>query len=339
MEYKRKVMDPAACIHCHICRQHCLFLEKYKMDIGNKEKLEELSYHCFLCGKCSEVCPKGIDGREIVLRMRKEQVESNHGQLSEKGYGLLIKEKQNYLFQNYKNGGKKSVLFPGCNFPAYYPKTTGYLMELFREMAGVGTIFDCCGKPIAELGMEKQEKTIIKELKRRLEENGVEEIITLCPNCYAYLKPRLNVKVIGIYEKLKELGIGQVIEDKLTIFPPCPDRENKEILGTIQAFLKEEPEIISHVQCCGLGGCAGSKEKDLAKQMVSKIRQEQKETIYTYCASCSGNFFRKGYRDTKHILLEILGRSEEPDIGGFLLNRIKLKYRGERNNGKKQQRN
>ncbi len=330
MEDKAKIMDPDACVHCHICRQHCLFLEKYKMDIGDKEKLEELSYHCFLCGRCSQVCPKGIDGRSIILGMRKEQVRSNEGQLREKGYGMLVREKQNYLFQNYNHGTKKSVLFPGCNFPAFYPKTTRYLMELFQERACAGTVFDCCGKPIAELGMEKQEEAIIERLDTRLRKHGVEEVITLCPNCYDFLKPRLKVKVVGIYEKLLELGIGRVIEEKLTIFPPCPDRENKELLGTIQAFLKEEPDIISHVQCCGLGGCAGSKEKDLAKQMVSNIGQEKEETIYTYCASCSGNFVRKGYKDTKHILLEILERNERPDTGGSVVNRIKTKYRREK---------
>lgn len=333
MEDKPRIMDPDACIHCHICRQHCLFLEKYNIDIGDKEKLEELSYHCFLCGRCSEVCPKGIDGREVVLGMRKEQVRRNDGQLREKGYGMLVREKQNYLFQNYGLGAKKSVLFPGCNFPAYYPKTTKYLMELFRERADVGTVFDCCGKPIAELGMEKQEEEIIGRIEKKLREIGVDEVITLCPNCYAYLKPRLNVNVVSIYEKLQVLGIGKMIEGRLTIFPPCPDRENKEQLDFIRAFLKEEPDLIAHVQCCGLGGCAGSKEPDLAKQMVCSIGQESEKTIYTYCASCSGNFVRKGYKDTKHILLEILERNEGPDTGRSVVNRMMTKYRREKNNG------
>lgn len=330
MNDKLRIMDPEACIHCHACRQHCLFLKKYNLDIGDEEKLKELSYHCFLCGKCSQVCPKGIDGREIILGMRKDQVRSNRGKLPEKGYGMLVREKQNYLFQNYRNGAKKSVLFPGCNFPAFYPETTRYLMELFREKTGAGTVFDCCGKPIAELGMEQQEEQIIERMGRKLRENGVEEVITLCPNCYVYLKPRLSVKVVSIYEKLRELGIGKMIEGRLTIFPPCPDREDKELLGTIGAFLTEEPDIISHVQCCGLGGCAGKREKELAEQMAGSLGQEKKEPIYTYCASCSGNFVRKGYKDTKHILLEILERNERPDKGRSVVNRIKTKYRREK---------
>lgn len=56
--------DVSECIHCHVCQKHCEFLKKYGIDIGDTEKLKELSYHCFLCGKCTEVCPIGIDGRD-----------------------------------------------------------------------------------------------------------------------------------------------------------------------------------------------------------------------------------------------------------------------------------
>ena len=51
------------CIHCGACTGNCDFLRKYQMDIGNEEKVKELAYHCFLCGKCGSVCPAGIDGR------------------------------------------------------------------------------------------------------------------------------------------------------------------------------------------------------------------------------------------------------------------------------------
>lgn len=40
-----------ACTHCHVCQNQCEFLKKYGIDIGDTEKLKELSYHCFLCGK------------------------------------------------------------------------------------------------------------------------------------------------------------------------------------------------------------------------------------------------------------------------------------------------
>lgn len=325
MENRSRITDADACIHCGLCRQNCRFLEKYQIDIGKIKEREDLIYHCFLCGKCAEVCPKGIDGREIILHMRQKQVAENGGKLKEKGYEMLVKEKQNYLFQNYRNT-EKSILFPGCNFPSFFPETTKYLVELFREKTGAGVVFDCCGKPIAELGLAEQEKESIRRIEQKLQEKGVEEVIVLCPNCYAFLKPRLTVKVVSIYKKLAELGIGNQIAEKLTVFPPCPDRESRELFADIRSFLKEEPDMISQAQCCGLGGCAGGKEKELAAQMTESIREAGGGTVCTYCASCSGNFARKGFADTEHILLKILGRTERPDTAKSVLNRMKMKY-------------
>ena len=35
--------DVSECIHCHVCQKHCEFLKKYGIDIGDTEKLKELS--------------------------------------------------------------------------------------------------------------------------------------------------------------------------------------------------------------------------------------------------------------------------------------------------------
>ena len=110
-----------ACTHCHVCQNQCEFLKKYGIDIGDTEKLKELSYHCFLCGKCTEVCPENIDGREYFLNLRREKVEKSGGTLEEKGYGMLLKEKKDYIYRNYRHAQGESILFPGCNFPSFYP--------------------------------------------------------------------------------------------------------------------------------------------------------------------------------------------------------------------------
>ena len=116
-----------ACTHCHVCQNQCEFLKKYGIDIGDTEKLKELSYHCFLCGKCTEVCPENIDGREYILNLRREKVEKSGGTLEEKGYGMLLKEKKDYIYRNYRHAQGESILFPGCNFPSFYPVCRGGL--------------------------------------------------------------------------------------------------------------------------------------------------------------------------------------------------------------------
>lgn len=329
MKKQNRHTDVSQCVHCGKCTKSCAFLSKYGIDIGNTEKLSELSYHCFLCGKCSEACPVGIDGRQIIWDMRRRQVRDNGGAPPGGGYGMLLWEKKDYRFRNYKNGGTESVLFPGCNFPSFYPETTRYVSRLLWEKAGIGTVYDCCGKPVAELGLENEEARILEDLSKRLESSGVKEIIVLCPNCYAFFAGRLSVKIVSIYEKLKELGLGQAVEGTVRIFPPCPDREGKELLAHIKPFLAEEPEVLTDSQCCGLGGCGSIREPALAAEMSGHYAGKD-GTICTYCGSCSGNLVRGGHKETEHLLVKILGREERADTKRSLPNRIKTKYRKEK---------
>lgn len=83
-----------ACTHCHVCQNQCEFLKKYGIDIGDTEKLKELSYHCFLCGKCTEVCPENIDGREYILNLRREKVEKIRWNFGRKRIWDAVKRKK-----------------------------------------------------------------------------------------------------------------------------------------------------------------------------------------------------------------------------------------------------
>lgn len=315
-----------SCIHCHICQKHCAFLEKYKIDIGDTSRLSELKYHCFLCGKCSWVCPAGIDGREIVLQMRRKDVEQNRGRCSEKGYSMLLAEKQDYLFRNEKHIWGKSVVFPGCNFPSFYPVTTRKLVSALRQEAGMGVLFDCCGKPVAELGLKDRAGQIVRRIDETLRRAGAVEAVMVCPNCYDFLKDKLSVKVVTIYEKLFQLGIGRQVEGRAPLFLPCPDREARQWLSFIAPFLKEEPEPIENTQCCGLGGCAAGKEPQLARGMAQQVKEMEYERIFTYCASCAGNLTRNGCHGVTHILTEILECREKPDTAMSMFNRVKTKF-------------
>ena len=151
--------------------------------------------------------------------------------------------------KNYRNATGKCILFPGCNFPSFYPKTMKELVKLLKEH-GIGVAYDCCGKPIAELGLEVDEKRIIQRINDEFEKRGVEEVIMLCPNCYTFLKPYLKVKVTDIYAKLEGLGIGEKNLESGKVFLPCPDREKREILASAERFVKGSLESVKGVQCC-----------------------------------------------------------------------------------------
>lgn len=314
------------CIHCGKCTRNCGFLGKYSLDLQGFAEHPELAYHCFLCGQCTRVCPKGIDGREVALTLRRNRVQEAGGKIPEKGYAALLAEKKNYLFRNERKAHKKSVLFPGCNFPSFYPQTTAYLAQLLAEKADMGVLFDCCGKPMAELGLPEDDG--LSALKQRLSSLGVEEVVVLCPNCCHFLKPRLDIPVLSIYKKLSHLGLGNKIREITGyLFVPCPDKASRELETALRPFLEGQWEDVPDIPCCGLGGCAAGKEPELAASFSAELAQRNYPNVYTYCASCAGRLSRGGTANVHHVLVDILGTGETPELSvKSAWNRAKFRF-------------
>lgn len=312
------------CIHCHQCRDKCVFLSKYGLDIGDREELKELAFSCFQTGKCTETCPAGIDGREVMLQLKRERVAEGSADLS--AHRMLFAEKRDYIFRNYRHANAESVLFPGCNFPSMFPKTTKKLVGLLRDKAGMGVAYDCCGQPLAELGLYEDEERIVRGINERFRERGIKEAVVLCPNCYYFLRDRLDAKVTTVYHKLAELGIGGNVDADHKVFMPCPDRIDREMLGQIlDNFAGEKPDIYEEAGCCGLGGNAAPFEPELSKSMTDFIPRDAKVSVY--CASCAGKLARDGIGNVSHVLTQILGTYEKPDTGKSFVNRALTKLK------------
>ena len=317
------------CIHCNKCVKKCDFLTKYNMDLHEFSKRDDLAYNCFLCNDCKIVCPKDIDGSKISLALRNSWKDKNY---IEKKYKALLFEKKNYIFKNYKHSNTKSILFPGCNFSSFYPNAVKKIADIFRKEYNIGIAFDCCGKPIAELEIKDYEENIIKEIEKNMELYKVEEIITLCPNCYYFLKPRISIKIVTIYEKIFELGIKISNVDfpkEINLFLPCPDKESKFIKESILKLIpqyKDNIKEINDINCCGLGGCAIVNERYIAKGFIEKLKSKNLNNLYVYCATCAGNFNRNKINNVRHLLLDFLNIKENISDKTSLLNRVKFKF-------------
>ena len=317
------------CIHCNKCVKKCDFLTKYNMDLHEFSKRDDLAYNCFLCNDCKIVCPKDIDGSKISLALRNSWKDKNY---IEKKYKALLFEKKNYIFKNYKHSNTKSILFPGCNFSSFYPNAVKKIADIFRKEYNIGIAFDCCGKPIAELESKDYEENIIEEIEKSMKLSKVEEIITLCPNCYYFLKPRISIKIVTIYEKIFELGIKISNVDfpkEINLFLPCPDKESKFIKESILKLIpqyKDNIKEINDINCCGLGGCAIVNERDIAKGFIEKLKSKNLNNLYVYCATCAGNFNRNKINNVRHLLLDFLNIKENISDKTSLLNRAKFKF-------------
>ena len=126
--------------------------------------------------------------------------------------------------------------------------------------------------------MEEREKESIRELEKRLSREGVEELIVVCPNCYHFLKGRIGIRVVSIYQKLEELGTGKksrwmkVNNKGVPIFLPCPDRREKEILEDIKHFWKRSHLSEGMSSAADLGGCGARKEPEIAAHMTDPLK-------------------------------------------------------------------
>lgn len=71
-------LEPGArtCIACGSCSATCtaseysgMSVRKVLLDLqrGRNQEVERMLSHCMLCGKCTMVCPRGINTRRIIL--------------------------------------------------------------------------------------------------------------------------------------------------------------------------------------------------------------------------------------------------------------------------------
>lgn len=203
---------------------------KYGIDLPVLKEKPELAYHCFLCGTCGCVCPKGIDGKEIALDSRRKLVEDGGGKLLDNSYDGLLLEKNPYKFANYRHSKKKAVFFTGCNFPSFFPKTTDKLAKpevmqaCMKEILLLGTYI----KRSANLYFLSQEYEKLPQQELRL---TIDELVRAMNSCkiecgavYLTTKPIASKEVVRLFELLKTV-MEMTINELHSLFISVSDQE------------------------------------------------------------------------------------------------------------------
>ncbi len=262
---------------------------------------------------------------------------------------LTVFEKTNYLFKNWRHAAAGTVVFPGCGFMSFFPKTLRALEAALSRVPGVGFAYDCCGLPLAGLASEDAARRELVRVDARLSHAGAREVVALCPNCAAAFEGALSCGVSTIYAKLHELareGLVSVraIEPPGAVFVPCPDREAQSWLSDLKPFLGPGVFPSSCSMCCGaafeLGNPAASDVA--AMRVLAAIARECAErgiadpVAYVYCASCAGKLerARRGCADEAsrrvrviHALSALLGVDERPSVSASVFNRARKAWR------------
>ncbi len=205
-------------------------------------------------------------------------------------------------------------------------------MDALAELCvshGIGIAYDCCGQPVDGLGDEGGTLRVLAGVERRLKARGCKRVVTVCPNCHALFKELLGIPAISIFELFEEIGMkskGAFSPGKL--FIPCPDRKSHKLESQLRSsFDLSTVETMRRVSCCGLLpeiARQGSQASErCAKSIIDKASGA---TVYSYCASCLGQFTRCGHADCQHVISTILEVEERPDTEHAFANRAKRKF-------------
>lgn len=284
----------------------------------NERRIEEISDKCLLCGKCTAVCPVGVEGDKMRIAqrsLRKYNLAPSYANIDE---NILISRCNKFVNTSNINvtssKNQKVIYFSGCMTaltPAISKATTSLLQksgisyEIMDKDGGI-----CCGRPMMTAGRIEQAEEMIAKNTAIIKASGADTLLLSCPICYKIFKERYDLEGIEIlhhtefFDRLINEGRLSVNKEdkKYAYHDPCElgrgcgiydqPRNIVNMAGKLVEGEKNRKESI----CCG--GSLGSltlsfeKRKGLTENALNNLRIASPDTIVTACPLCRSTFNR-----------------------------------------------
>lgn len=163
----------------------------------------EVAMHCLLCHACQTMCPPGFELITVARQLREWLVSRGiygsaaHRRLldnlrnSGNPWGLAPSKQitAEKLGLPARPGNAEAVLFLGCHSGFGKSSLENELKIVTAARAKVMVMEDepCCGSPALELGDQNLFRKIAKKTIQKLNDLGVEKVVTICPHCTSAL--------------------------------------------------------------------------------------------------------------------------------------------------------
>ncbi len=286
--------------------------------------LAEVAMNCLLCGACATMCPPGFEITAFIRDLRDHTV----------GEGFYVSYKHEQMLKNLEDKGNpwglekrltpkelgavdaeqaECLLFLGCHAGVGKSPVDNTLKLLKAADVKFAILDDepCCASPALDLGNKELFENSAESLIDRINETGLERVVTLCPHCTSTLTNDyfeigdLEAEVIHISEFLAELLADERLKPKdigpkksVAFHDPCHlgrylERYD-EPRGVLEALpgleIKEMQRNREAALCCGAGGWSCELVPELAtytaQERLKDIKDAGVDTIITSCAYC-----------------------------------------------------
>jgi len=301
-------------------------------DIDSPSVQEDV-WSCLTCGLCYDRCPSAVNFSEFIRDLRDILVRSgSEKHISHGGFFQSLMRTMTSKDLEVKQWGwlpgdvrtdpdSKTLFFGGCApyFDIFFKTYLGVqTRDILVDSLRLLNFFDihpallknerCCGHDLLWSGDRANFLRLAKLNAEAINNLGVEEIITACPECYRTLVrdyPEqgidLNCKVTHIFDLLeKEIDKGAVgfkqFDKKLTFQDPCrlsrfenrPDLPRKLINRLNPDSFKEMQDSGTSAICCGNSAWTGcdSFSKVLQVKRIRQAHDTGSDLLITACPKC-----------------------------------------------------
>ena len=332
-----------SCNKCGLCYVACpigreLYLERFtprgriqlKRAYENGELvidpiLKDVYSTCLLCGACQEVCPSGVNTKELIMEMRAEisRVTKTEAPLSNllsniEEFGNIAgednTERSDWVEEEeflIKKGKSEFIYFVGC-VSSFYPTVQNIPLYLSRIMKRsqidfiiLGSDEYCCGFPLILEGLWNEFDRLKEHNLEIIKNMEAKNILFSCPSCLTTWRRYYDIDIPLIHhtQLLKELvDDGRIrfkgVELRVIYHDPCDlGREGhiydapRYILSSIPGITLLEFERTKALSyCCGGGGNLESTHPELSRRIAENRIDEAiglgAEIILSACPQC-----------------------------------------------------
>jgi len=342
----------AKCEECKTCSGYCTVASSFEgvetwsskgrtliiKGLQNKElhisnKIIDILYTCTECGLCFAQCFEDLELNEAILATRHQIVEKglapqifheaakNILETGDPG-AVSVQRRHSWMKDLHIQPlpEKAEVLYwVGCMVADRTPKTARAFLKILNHADVNFTMLKesegCCGYVLLSTGLWNEAKKAAKDVLSKIEETGVETLVTPCAGCY-YTFKKLYPEILDISLPCEVLHSSQLIEKllknrklelkgldlKVSYHDPCSLGRHSGVFDAPRNVLKaisgltlvEMPLNRKLARCCGGGGGLWSfnhqVSMDSAHLRLKDFQPLKVDTLTTACPLCQMNF-------------------------------------------------